>query len=116
MTDSRQQTDEALRQRHAEHRSRTEELTRSDHIEAGGELRIIELDKDVNALCQRHGEAARYPIAVEHDVKPIAASSLPVRPSEGLAPLESISQQSARCQASWRLGARAIYVLTQPCR
>ena len=96
MTDSRQQTDEALRQRHAEHRSRTEELTRSDHLEVGGELRMIELDKDVNALCQRHGEAARYPIAVEHDVKPIAASSLPVRPSEGLAPLESISQTPAR--------------------
>jgi hypothetical protein len=38
-------------------------------------LRMIELKKEGNELCQRQGEAARYPLEFEHEGKDTRAES-----------------------------------------
>jgi hypothetical protein len=42
-------------------RAGNEELTRLNDAMVGRELRMIELKREVNALCARAGEPARYP-------------------------------------------------------
>ena len=54
---------------HADLQSHTEELARFNHVAVGRELRMIELKKEVNDLCRRQGEAARYPLEFEQDGK-----------------------------------------------
>ena len=66
-TTERKQAAEALAQSHAELRSRAEELIRFNNVAVGRELRMIELKKEVNELCQRRGEAARYPLEFEQE-------------------------------------------------
>ena len=88
MNNLREQTDEAFRHRQAGPRSRTQELTRFNHGAVGRELRIIDLKKQVNELCQRHGEGARYPLAFEQDAKAAKAPTMP--PGDSLVPLESV--------------------------
>ncbi|NMM07954.1 PAS domain S-box protein [Polaromonas sp.] len=61
MTHPRPQTDKASSD--AELRSRTDEVNCFNRTAAGRELRMIELENEVNELCQRHGEAERYPFA-----------------------------------------------------
>ena len=91
MTDPRQQADDALRQSHAELRSHTEALTRFDHIAVGRELCMIsKLEQEVNELCQRHGEAARYPVEFKQDTKPTKATAPAVLPRKSLVPLQSV--------------------------
>jgi two-component system, chemotaxis family, CheB/CheR fusion protein len=63
----RKQAEEALRQSHDELRSHAEELTRFNRIAVGRELRMIELKKEINELCQRQGEAVRYPLEFEQE-------------------------------------------------
>jgi two-component system, chemotaxis family, CheB/CheR fusion protein len=63
----RKEAEEVLRQIHAELRSQTEELTRFNRVAVGRELRMIELKKEVNELCQQQGEAARYPLEFEQE-------------------------------------------------
>ena len=58
----RKQAEEALAQAHAELQSHAEELTRFNRAAVGRELRMIELKKEINELCQRHGQPARYPL------------------------------------------------------
>jgi two-component system, chemotaxis family, CheB/CheR fusion protein len=65
----RKRAEEALAQGHAELQSHAEELTRFNSVAVGRELRMIELKKEINELCQRHGEAARYPLEFEQEEK-----------------------------------------------
>ena len=61
----RKQAEEALAQSHAQLQSHAEELIRFNRAAVGRELRMIELKKEINELCQRHGEPARYPLEFE---------------------------------------------------
>ena len=53
-------------------------------------MRTIELEKEVNELCRRHGEAVRYPFAFPPVAKPTEAEPAAVPPRDGLVPLESV--------------------------
>ncbi|HSQ04435.1 MAG TPA: PAS domain S-box protein, partial [Burkholderiales bacterium] len=66
---ARKQADKALAQSHAELQLRAEELARFNSVAVGRELRMIELKKEVNELCQRHGEVERYPLEFEREGK-----------------------------------------------
>ncbi len=66
---ARKQAEEALRQSHAELQSHAEELDRFNRVAVGRELRIIEMKKEVNELCQRQGQPPRYPLDFEQDGK-----------------------------------------------
>ena len=48
------------------------------------------MQQEVNELCQRHGEAARYPLEIEQDTKAVKAESPSALSSEGLVPLEAV--------------------------
>jgi PAS domain S-box-containing protein len=61
----RKQAEEALAQSHAQLQSHAEELSRFNRLAVGRELRMIELKKEINEICRRHGEAARYPLEFE---------------------------------------------------
>jgi len=63
----RKQAAEGLVQSHAELRSHSEELLRFNNVAVGRELRMIELKKEINELCQRQGEPERYPLEFEQD-------------------------------------------------
>ena len=56
----RKEAEEALRQSHAKLRVHAEELALFNHAAVGRELRMIELKKEINELCRRHGEQERY--------------------------------------------------------
>jgi PAS domain S-box-containing protein len=59
----------ALLHSHAELGAHAEELARFNRAAVGREMRMIELKKEVNELCLRLGEAARYPLEFERDEK-----------------------------------------------
>jgi len=63
----RKKNEEALLRSHAELSSHAEELARFNRAAVGREMRMIELKKEVNELCLRLGEAARYPLEFERD-------------------------------------------------
>jgi PAS domain S-box-containing protein len=65
----RKQAEEALAQSHAQLQSHAEELSRFNRLAVGRELRMIELKKEINELCQRRGEPARYPLEFEQEGK-----------------------------------------------
>jgi PAS domain S-box-containing protein len=46
-------------------RNNTQELARFNRVAVDRELRMIELKKEVNALCERLGQPARYPLSFE---------------------------------------------------
>ena len=48
-------------------RAGMDELSRFNDVAVGRELRMVELKKGVNALCERQGEAARYPLDFERE-------------------------------------------------
>ncbi|MGH9621577.1 MAG: hypothetical protein ACRD45_17960, partial [Bryobacteraceae bacterium] len=43
----------------------TEELTRFNRAAVGRETRMIELKREINELCRRHGEPERFHVATE---------------------------------------------------
>jgi two-component system, chemotaxis family, CheB/CheR fusion protein len=61
----RRRAEEDLRRAHAELQAHVEELARFNSAAVGRELRMIELKKEINELCQRIGEPARYPLEFE---------------------------------------------------
>ena len=65
----RKQAEEALAQSHAQLQLHAEELARFNSVAVGRELRMIELKKEINELCQKHGEATRYPLDFEEERK-----------------------------------------------
>lgn len=65
LIERKQQAEEALRNSHAELQTHAEELSRFNRVAVGRELRMIELKREVNALCERLGESARYPLEFE---------------------------------------------------
>ncbi|MGH7848536.1 MAG: GAF domain-containing protein [Candidatus Binatia bacterium] len=67
--DALEQRGEALRESHAELQSHAEELTRFNSVAVGRELRMIELKREINELCQRQGEPARYLLESEPEEK-----------------------------------------------
>ena len=64
----RRRAEEALQASHSRLQAHTEELGRFNHAAVGRELRVIELKKEINALCQRLGEAVRFPLEFEKEV------------------------------------------------
>ncbi len=71
-------------------RAATEELARFNRAAVGREMRIIELKNEVNELCARLGEAARYSSKQEPAPPDPALSRPPAAANADLAPLESI--------------------------
>jgi PAS domain S-box-containing protein len=65
----RKQAEEALAQSHAQLQAHVEELARFNNVAVGRELRMIELKKEINELCLRHGGVARYPLEFEEEGK-----------------------------------------------
>jgi len=63
---SRAQAEEALRESEEKLRSSVEQLERFNRAMVGRELRMVELKKEVNELCQKMGETARYRIEGEN--------------------------------------------------
>ena len=68
----RKRAEEALRLNYAQLQAHAEELARFNRTAVGRELRMIELKKEFNELCLRHGEVARYPLEFEQE-KPAEA-------------------------------------------
>jgi len=60
---------EALVASRAELESHAEELARFNRAAVGRELQMIELKKEINELCGRQGEPARYPLEFEREDK-----------------------------------------------
>lgn len=58
----RKRAEEEIRQRVEELRASNEELTRFNDASVGRELRMIELKKEINALCEKAGQTPRYPL------------------------------------------------------
>jgi len=58
LTEQAQNSEESLRQHHAQLRSHAEELTRFNRIAVGRELRMVELKQEDNDLLPRLGESA----------------------------------------------------------
>ena len=50
----------ALQQSHAALKQHAEELTYSNRLAVGRATRILDLKKEINDLCQRHGEPVKY--------------------------------------------------------
>jgi two-component system CheB/CheR fusion protein len=65
----RQQAEEVSRINHAELQLQAEELTRFNRAAVGREERMIQLKHEINTLCERHGEPARYPLEFDQDRK-----------------------------------------------
>jgi len=59
----RKRVEEALREHDAELRLRNETLSRFNGVAVGRELRMIELKREVNELCEKLGEPPRHKIA-----------------------------------------------------
>ena len=91
----RKGAEEALSESHAQLRAHAEELTRFNRVAIGRELRMIELKNEVDEVCRRHGEAARYPVDFKQEAGKQKRGleehrSFPVVPRDGLVPLESV--------------------------
>ena len=68
LTEQAQKTEAALRESHAKLQEHADELDRFNRVAVGRELRMIELKKEVDEVCQRYGEAARYPLEFDKQV------------------------------------------------
>ncbi|MGH9616632.1 MAG: PAS domain-containing protein [Acidobacteriaceae bacterium] len=66
---ARRHTEAALNETHAELRANTEDLMRFNRLAVGREVRMIELKKEINELCQRFNEPRRYPLEFEQEGK-----------------------------------------------
>ena len=77
----RKRAEHALRESQARLEARMEELTRFNQVAVGRELRMIELKQEINALCERLGERARFPLefeqgGVENDGAPASGNNV----------------------------------------
>ena len=95
LTEQAQKTEAALRESHAKLQEHADELDRFNRVAVGRELRMIELKKEVDEVCQRYGEAARYPLEFDKQVgiqeSGMAEQPPPtMRPSDSIVPLESV--------------------------
>lgn len=64
-----QSTAEALRQCEAELGLQTGALAHFRQVAASRELRVLQLEQEVNEQCQRQGKAARYSLRFEPDTR-----------------------------------------------
>ena len=92
----RKRAERLLHEAYADLQARTAELARFNAAAVGRENRIVALKREVNGLLARLGEAAAYSLdARESRVSTLAefrdpAPAESIRPTQGLAPLESI--------------------------
>jgi PAS domain S-box-containing protein len=63
----RKRAEEAIRKSEADFRSHAEDLARFNRIAVGRELRMIELKKEINELCERQGQPPRYSLDFEQE-------------------------------------------------
>ena len=75
MTAAGKPVDEPLPHSDAELCSQAQALTRFNQTAASREFRILNLEQEVNELCERQGEAVRYPLAIERDSEPVQVES-----------------------------------------
>ena len=80
MTDPDQIREDTLLPTPAGQRSRADEVTELHRILVGRELHILNLESEVNVLCQKQGDTARYPIRLEQGTATPKAKHLAVRP------------------------------------
>lgn len=99
-------------------RTASEELARFNRAAVGREMRIIELKQEVNELCERLGEAARYTSTREPEASE-AASPVSVRqhdangvPLDSILAAEELDRRPARPR-QYELEYRALMFLTQ---
>lgn len=62
-------TQESLRKSHADLQQHAEELTRFNTVAVGRELRMIELKREINALCLQSNVPTRYSLAAQPNEK-----------------------------------------------
>ena len=65
----RRRVEETLAQNLVKLLQHSEDLTRFNRIAVGRELRMIELKKEINQLCQLQGLPVRYPLDFEQGEK-----------------------------------------------
>ena len=82
--------DQALPLSDPERRSHADELARFSLAAVERELRVIGFKKEVNALCLRHGEAARYTLDLQGGPTLATPLSFPVVRGKSLVPLASV--------------------------
>ncbi len=63
----RRNAEEVLRESHVRLQAHADELRRFNDAAVGREMRMIELKEEINALSQRLGEVARFPLEFERD-------------------------------------------------
>lgn len=78
-------TNQALRQPGAATESQTPVLTQFKPVASSRDTRLLQLEQEVNELCQRQGEAARYPLQFEQNTQLTPAESAGVATSDSLA-------------------------------
>jgi PAS domain S-box-containing protein len=66
-TTERKLAEDALAQSHTRLQTHADELSRFNRVAVGREVRMIDLKKEINELCARLGEAARYPLEFERE-------------------------------------------------
>jgi PAS domain S-box-containing protein len=77
----RRQTEEILRQSHLALQAHADELARFNRAAVGRDLRMIELKKEINELCLKHGEPARYTLDFEEPSTP-PFEDVPPKPAQ----------------------------------
>ena len=91
MTRRRQPPIKSSGRKRAEGQAPVGQTRRRDEIAVGRELRMIsKLEHEVNELCQRSGEAARYPVQRRRATRPIDAVSSAEHPRHDVVPLTSV--------------------------
>ena len=93
----RKKAEQAAQQSHAELRLHASELERFNRVAVERELRIIEMKKEINALCARLGEPSRYPLTFElngNEAHPEELATTRV-PGNGARENQSMSDQEA---------------------
>ena len=63
-----ERAEEALRRRGAELQTMNDELARFNRVAVNRELRMIELKKEINALCAQLGQPKKYPLEFEKEL------------------------------------------------
>ena len=97
MSNPDQQISQALRQCEAKLGLQTEALTHFRQVAASHELRLLQLEHEINELCQRLGEAGRYPLKFKPDTKLTQAEP----PGNGTMPLaQTVEKLSAKLRES----------------
>ena len=96
LTEQAQKTEAALREAHAKLQEHADELDRFNRVAIERELRMIELKKEVDEICKRHGEAARYTLEFDQQ-SGIKEPGLAEQPPPTMLPSDIVPFESVLC-------------------